>query len=194
MAALGKAYPASSPVLVLRERQLRAFDYMLLLPGSDGHDEAIELTRACRRTVERVRPQKFRPKTAPSSPQHCHAGPRNYSVGPRNHTCFVPPPTTVDQYVRHPSLSPWLLISPAHPCYRLSITHLHNLPPAANAPSGPPVRCAFLLQVRPIRSQLWLDSGHPAASSVTSLSYEKGKMVHFGALLAISSLQGGPHV
>ena len=45
-AASGRVYPASPPVLVLRERQLRVFDYMLLLPGADGYDEAIELTGA----------------------------------------------------------------------------------------------------------------------------------------------------
>ena len=44
-AASGRGYPASPPVLVLRERQVRAFEYMLLFPGDDGYDEAIGLTR-----------------------------------------------------------------------------------------------------------------------------------------------------
>ena len=37
-------YPANPPVLVLRERQLRVFDYMLLLPTSEGYAKVIELT------------------------------------------------------------------------------------------------------------------------------------------------------
>ena len=45
-AALGRGYPASSPVLVLRERQIRAFDYILLFPGDAGYNEAVGLTRA----------------------------------------------------------------------------------------------------------------------------------------------------
>ena len=44
-AASGREYPASPPVLILRERQLRVFDYMLLFPGADGYAEAIGLTR-----------------------------------------------------------------------------------------------------------------------------------------------------
>ena len=44
-AASGRGYPASPPVLVLRERQLRVFDYMLLFPDADGYAAAIELTR-----------------------------------------------------------------------------------------------------------------------------------------------------
>lgn len=44
-AASGRTYPASPPVLVLRERHVRAFDYILLFPGVDGYDEAIGLTR-----------------------------------------------------------------------------------------------------------------------------------------------------
>ena len=44
-AASGRDYPASPPVLILRERQLRVFDYMLLFPDADGYAEAIELTR-----------------------------------------------------------------------------------------------------------------------------------------------------
>ena len=44
-AASGRVYPASPPVVVLRERQLRVFDYMLLFPGADGYAEAIGLTR-----------------------------------------------------------------------------------------------------------------------------------------------------
>ncbi len=43
-AASGRGYPASPPVLVLRERRIRAFDYMLLFPGDDGYDKAIGLT------------------------------------------------------------------------------------------------------------------------------------------------------
>ena len=43
-AALGMDYPETPPVLVLRERQLRVFDYMLLLPNSDGYAESMELT------------------------------------------------------------------------------------------------------------------------------------------------------
>ena len=45
--AKGKAYPElgqGRPVLVLRERQVRVFDYMLLFPGFDGHMELIGLT------------------------------------------------------------------------------------------------------------------------------------------------------
>ena len=44
-AASGRGYPVSPPVLVLRERQIRAFDYILLFPGAGGYDEAIGLTR-----------------------------------------------------------------------------------------------------------------------------------------------------
>ena len=42
-AASSKAYPASPPVLVLRERHLRVFDYMLLVPESEGYADVIEL-------------------------------------------------------------------------------------------------------------------------------------------------------
>ena len=42
--ARGKEYPESPPVLVLRELQLRVFDYMLLFPGVDGYAEVIELS------------------------------------------------------------------------------------------------------------------------------------------------------
>ncbi len=45
-AARGKEYPESPPVLVFRERQLRVFDYMLLLPGDDGYRVLIELTQS----------------------------------------------------------------------------------------------------------------------------------------------------
>ena len=44
-AASGRGYPASPPVLVLRERQLRVFDYMLLFPGAEGYSEVVGLTR-----------------------------------------------------------------------------------------------------------------------------------------------------
>ena len=43
-AAQGKEYPESPPVLVLREHQLRVFDYMLLFPGADGYAEVFELS------------------------------------------------------------------------------------------------------------------------------------------------------
>ena len=43
-AATGLQYPEGRPVLILRERQLRVFDYMLLLPGDEGHTAAINLT------------------------------------------------------------------------------------------------------------------------------------------------------
>ena len=43
-AASGRQYPATPPVLVLRERQLRVFDYMLLFPGANGYSEAFDLT------------------------------------------------------------------------------------------------------------------------------------------------------
>ncbi len=42
-AARGAEYPDAQPVLVLRERQLRVFDYMLLFPGQDGYEPLIEL-------------------------------------------------------------------------------------------------------------------------------------------------------
>ncbi len=45
-AATGLGYPKAPPVLVLRERQLRVFDYMLLLPGADGYTESFELTNS----------------------------------------------------------------------------------------------------------------------------------------------------
>lgn len=43
-AARGLEYPDTPPVLVLRERQLRVFDYMLLFPGQDGYESLVELT------------------------------------------------------------------------------------------------------------------------------------------------------
>ena len=43
-AASGIEYPASPPVLILRERQIRVFDYMLLFQDSEGYAKAIELT------------------------------------------------------------------------------------------------------------------------------------------------------
>lgn len=45
-AARGLEYPVGAPpVLVFRERQLRAFDYMLLMPGENGYDALMEVTR-----------------------------------------------------------------------------------------------------------------------------------------------------
>ena len=44
-AATGREYPTSPPVLVLRERQVRVFDYMLLFPDADGYAAVIDLTR-----------------------------------------------------------------------------------------------------------------------------------------------------
>jgi hypothetical protein len=45
-AARGQAYPAGAPpVLVFRERQLRTFDYMLLMPDENGYAPLIDLTR-----------------------------------------------------------------------------------------------------------------------------------------------------
>ena len=46
--ARGEEYPATPPVLVFRERQLRVFDYMLLSPGEDGYAELIDLTKRLR--------------------------------------------------------------------------------------------------------------------------------------------------
>ena len=43
-AATGIAYPADRPVLVLRERQVRVFDYMLVLPDHDGYTQLVGLT------------------------------------------------------------------------------------------------------------------------------------------------------
>ena len=43
-AASGQGYPASPPVLLLRERQIRVFDYMLLLPGAEGYSEVFALS------------------------------------------------------------------------------------------------------------------------------------------------------
>ena len=42
--ASGIEYPASPPVLILRERQVRVYDYMLLFQGSEGYAEAIDLS------------------------------------------------------------------------------------------------------------------------------------------------------
>ena len=44
-AARGEEYPETPPVLVFRERQLRVFDYMLLMPGDDGYGPLIDLTQ-----------------------------------------------------------------------------------------------------------------------------------------------------
>lgn len=46
-AAKGKDYPtAGRPMLIFRERQVRCFDYMLLIPGDAGYAEAVELSQA----------------------------------------------------------------------------------------------------------------------------------------------------
>ena len=145
--------------------------------------------------VERVHPPKYRPKPAPSSPHHCHADATQLACRRSVLYLLCHGLTTAHRYATASiSISPWLLISPAHPCYRLPITYLNNLIATRNTSSGPPALCAFLRQIRPVRSQLSLDSGHPAAPSVTSPSYEKGRMVQYGALSAISSLRSGPHV
>lgn len=44
-AARGAEYPEAPPVLVFRERQLRVFDYMLLMPGDDGYGPLFDLTQ-----------------------------------------------------------------------------------------------------------------------------------------------------
>ena len=43
-AAKGIEYPETPPLLVFQERQLRVFDYMLLMPGDDGYGSLIDLT------------------------------------------------------------------------------------------------------------------------------------------------------
>ena len=44
-AARGKQYPDDGlPLLIFRERQLRAFDYMLIMPGESGYSSLMELT------------------------------------------------------------------------------------------------------------------------------------------------------
>ena len=44
-AAKGKEYPNEEPpILVFRERQLRTFDYMLLMPDEIGYSSLMELT------------------------------------------------------------------------------------------------------------------------------------------------------
>ena len=46
-AAKGKDYPtAGHPMLIFRERQVRCFDYMLLMPGDAGYAEAVALSQA----------------------------------------------------------------------------------------------------------------------------------------------------
>lgn len=45
-AAKGLAYPAEGhPMLIFRERQVRCFDYMLLMPGSAGYGETVALSK-----------------------------------------------------------------------------------------------------------------------------------------------------
>ncbi len=45
-AARGQEYPEDDPpVLVFRERQLRTFDYMLLMPNENGYGPLVDLTR-----------------------------------------------------------------------------------------------------------------------------------------------------
>jgi HKD family nuclease len=44
--AKGLEYPSSPPILVFRERQVRTFDYMLLMPGSPGYDAVRALSIA----------------------------------------------------------------------------------------------------------------------------------------------------
>ncbi len=46
-AAKGLDYPdAGPPLLVFRERQVRCFDYMLVMPGAQGYAQLIELSQA----------------------------------------------------------------------------------------------------------------------------------------------------
>lgn len=45
-ACRGKEYPAKPPILVTLERQIRVFDYMLLLPGDEGYPETSNLFRS----------------------------------------------------------------------------------------------------------------------------------------------------
>jgi len=46
-AAKGKDYPAAGhPMLIFRERQVRCFDYMLLMPGDAGYTEIVGLSQA----------------------------------------------------------------------------------------------------------------------------------------------------
>ena len=110
-------------------------------------------------TVERGRPPKTRPRTAPSSPYRCHAGATQMPCRRSVTYLFCHGLTTAHRYATASiSISPGLLTSPAHPCYRLPITHLHNLPPTANrlprtlcgASSGPPARCAICAPFRTI--------------------------------------------
>lgn len=45
-AAKGLDYPASPPLLVFRERQVRCFDYMLLMPDHPGYRELLGMSQA----------------------------------------------------------------------------------------------------------------------------------------------------
>ena len=60
-AATGLAYPQEPPILVLRELQLRVFEYMLIMPGDDGFSELSRLVnqlpsvgRGVRRAITEV--------------------------------------------------------------------------------------------------------------------------------------------
>ena len=49
-AAKGKDYPtAGHPMLIFRERQVRCFDYVLLMPGDPGYAETVALSQALSR-------------------------------------------------------------------------------------------------------------------------------------------------
>jgi hypothetical protein len=42
----GLNYPATPPVIVFVERQLRTFDYMLVMPGDAGYAQLVSVTSA----------------------------------------------------------------------------------------------------------------------------------------------------
>lgn len=55
-AAKGKDYPTTGrPMLIFRERQVRCFDYMLLMPGDAGYTETVALSQALPRLGRGVR-------------------------------------------------------------------------------------------------------------------------------------------
>jgi hypothetical protein len=55
-AAKGKDYPiAGHPMLIFRERQVRCFDYMLLMPGDEGYAETVALSHTLPRLGEGFR-------------------------------------------------------------------------------------------------------------------------------------------
>ena len=88
--------------------------------------------------------------------------------------------------------STWLLTSSAHPCYRLPITHLHNLLLTTNAPPGPPAPLCISAPVPLSSVTIIARSGTPNGTECHLSQLRKGQNGAFWGTFSDSLAPGRP--